>query len=92
MQHRRSCQYSCSIQDYVVPMTVCTHVLYTMTVITERRNVEILQQTDFWGFEISSKWRDLQPDKFPQKWIIGYFHKSMHGTRRLREFPQFWFI
>ena len=29
LQHRRSCQYSCSILDCFVPPAVCTHVLYT---------------------------------------------------------------
>ena len=29
----------------------------------DMRKVEILLQTDFWGFEISQKWRDSQPNK-----------------------------
>ena len=32
MQRRRLCQYSCSIHDNVVPMAVCTHVLFTLFV------------------------------------------------------------
>ena len=32
MQCWRSCQYSCSIHDYVVPTALCTHVLYTLIV------------------------------------------------------------
>ena len=32
MQRRHLCQYSCSIHDNVVPMAVCTHVLFTLFV------------------------------------------------------------
>ena len=57
------------------------------------RKVEILPQTDFWGFEISPKWTDSRPNKFPQKQIIcGNFNKSMPGTKRFLKFPKFWFI
>ena len=35
MQHQRSCQYSCSIHDYVVPTAVCTPVLYTLIVTVQ---------------------------------------------------------
>ena len=42
---------------------------YLHLVKPDMRKVEILPQTDFWGFEISSEWcdsRPLNPDKFPQ--------------------------
>ena len=49
---------------------------------SDMRKVEILPQTDFLGFTISSKWGDSRPDKFPQKLIIcGNFYRSMPGTR-----------
>ena len=35
MQRQRSCQNSCSIHVYVVPTTVCTHVLYTLIVTVQ---------------------------------------------------------
>ena len=35
MQRQRSCQYTCSIHVYVVPMAVCTHVLYTLIVTVQ---------------------------------------------------------
>ena len=35
MQCRRSCKYSCSIHDYVVPTAVCTHVLYALIVTVQ---------------------------------------------------------
>ena len=35
MQHRRSCQNTCSIRLYVVSTAVCTHVLYTLIVTVQ---------------------------------------------------------
>ena len=35
MQRWRSCQNSCSFQDYVVPTVVRTHALYTLTVTAQ---------------------------------------------------------
>ena len=43
VQRRRSYQYFCSIQDYVVPTAVCTHVLYTLTV-----QLSCDQRSDHW--------------------------------------------
>ena len=37
--------------------------LYTVAAKPDMRIVEILPQTDFWGIEISSKYRDSRPIK-----------------------------
>ena len=59
-------------------------IVVTSILIADKKKVEILSQTDFWGVEIFLKWCDFRPDKFPQQQIIfGSFHKSMPGTRRV---------